>query len=629
MDIFGSPPKLNGDNREIKEAIQSSRTALRETTQNVNAREVNIHITAESITQMLKRVDDWEKRLAEYAEQALAKQNSLREDQEKFLSQNEAENKQLDDEIRKQEELLQGLLNNCNEIKQNLKSIEDSKLNFNKNILELNRSVNDISTADAEHSNNITKASEKDVEFENQQESAYIEINRLKNKIETADSDIAKVQSTISDFNLKNAQNLAEITKTDFKVENLRQKIQNATSKYNESIESISKSIKSNDINNPKIKPTILQNQVTDIRNSMAKTIKSISENSSAEKIIKSNILQVKANAMTIKNNIKSINNEIENVRADHNRFLDNMVRIRTIKVNTISDIKTSLFEIQRSINENKQSLEEMAMMEARIAQRIRSTDVKIEICRADKDQIDTNEIELEKLSVMYENRDITQSSRVVALQDVYDALVNRIKGAEIEEAKLNRNFVSLVSQRPQEPESIEDMLYGALKKINKENRSIAKQIQKTNSQINDFKFEARKVEAAIKSKRANNPIITTKSTSPTKICYIQKEISNLISKVCEKKENNDYIKRRIQHKKQISHQIYNSTNFRKSFLDEDLDVKMHYGPSSSFNEKLTLYDLIWAIQSETYVWRSENTVFAKKLLLNTWNHQIDLFCSH
>jgi hypothetical protein len=49
-------------------------------------------------------------------------------------------------------------------------------------------------------------------------------------------------------------------------------------------------------------------------------------------------------------------------------------------------------------------------------------------------------------------------------------------------------------------------------------------------------------------------------------------------------------------------------------------------GGSAAVAGRLTLADLLWAVQSEAYVWRSTQTFFANETLLDTWAYQLDLF---
>ncbi|EAY05072.1 hypothetical protein TVAG_191690 [Trichomonas vaginalis G3] len=620
-DIFGSPPKLNNDDREIKEAIKSSRTALRETTQNVNAREANIQITAESINQMYKRVDEWEKRLAEYADKALLKQSNLRKEQDKFYSENNHANTELDNQINELEEILNKLMNRQQEITLNLKFIEKQKKDFDQNIVELTQNVNNVSKTGTEHSKSITKASEEHQEFEDMQQHAIIEISENKKKISDLELEISQVQATLSDFKLKDAQNTAENTKLSYKIENLKEKRNNLINKYQENVNSLTNSINKKNENefDPKTQRISLQNQIKSIKDSMTGIIKSISEKNSDEKIMRSNILREKANSDALRANIKNINSQIDKIKEDHNRFLDNVVKIRSIKVATISEIKTALFDVNNSIRQAQMSLDEMANMESRIAQRLRSTDVKIECCRANMDQIATNEIELQRLRLVNESREDSQTARVVALQDTLDALTNRIKGAEIEEQRLNRNFISLVSSRNPEPETKTDVLYSAVRRIKRENKCLVQQIQDVYQKINDLSFNQKKISGKIKQSRELSQLPSSKAPNPKGLCMKQHEISNLITKICEKKESIEYSRRKLANKQQNSY--YKPTYYDYNFNNFDYNYT-----KSLFNERLTLTDLIWAMQSETYVWRSENTVFAKELLLNTWNHQLDLF---
>ena len=659
MDIpFSSPPKFQTDQSEVKGAIQDSRTVISQGNSIVRKRQSDINKLANVINLNFKQLIEREKKVTEWASSLSKRREELEAMKNNFQNEQKQKISEIEILIQNEEKRVKDLETNANRINTQIDlitnkekpEIEQKLQQFQKDEEKFGNLLSQYHETIANSDNNVT-------DLHNKYDEMMALIDRTKENAQNIDQQIIKLQGQVRLQNIDANTKLVELKKMNLIIENLENKINLVNEENMEHYNKLSEDISNKDQSKKPDEVTIksLNNEISFMKNSKTSKEQLIQELESKENEIQANILQKRAGGLDLQQKLKLTYSSTNKLKREQQLFLSNTLKVRSIKVETIADLKQKVFETRDASTVAQTEIERLAQEEKTLMQKLRAVDVKIECARADNDMLFTHDVCLDQLELGINTQMQKQSDRITSLNDIYESLKRRINGAELEATRLNNAYVSLVRQNQQTKVSENAAKIKTLKQRIKTYKRSSNDLLST---INFYISKCNNLNLSIQNKRREierekstqrylqqkfnslNPSYYTSNTYdiPTyqrlsinrneyrqRAIDTESSISNLISKISHKRSVIDKKRDHISSlRKQTNYYQSKYTTSTPSW-NTDLDPPF-YQRKIELKDALSIEDLIWAIQSETYVWRSETTIFAKELLLNTWKYQLDLF---
>ena len=624
-NLLENPPKFGTDQEEIKTVLKGSKNIIKQQTKNVSKRATNVKQIAASINSNLQNIIERESELSRCAQTLLKRKEEIEKNRENFFENHKKDVTKLDNSIRETECKLSSIEDKCTSITTRIEQIINSEKPKETTRYETAKNEDEkLDSKLSEHNGTIGEIEEINVNMETQGASAAQLIKKTKNDIQEIEDETISLQKTLRLEGIDSGKKYVELKKYEALIQNIEQKIAIANQQKVESYGKLA-----TDLTNKQAKKieettnkTSLSRVVSSTKASIMNTIKEIKEQESEKNEIKAKILQRKAQAAEFKQKLSMTSSEMAKIQTEQAQFLNNILQIRSIKVDTISKLKEKVFETKDACGLAQQEIDSLSNKEKTLIQKIRAVDVKIECARADNDLLFTHDICLHQLESSLEEKARKASDKVCSLNDIYESIRRRINGAEIEETRLNGVYVTLLSRNitnATNPEVQIKQIKQQIKETKKESREMASTINFLVSKCNNLQLSIQNKKREIEREKGTTRFLMMKGEEATTRRWGQRAvdeglpISTLIEKVCKKKTEIEQKKQRI-------------ANKRSRSFDAATKQRGTYRERMLLNDKLSIEDLIWAIQSETYVWKAESTIFAKELLLNTWKHQLDLF---
>ena len=661
MDVpFSSPPKFQTDQSEVKDAIQDSRTVINQGNSLVRKRQSNINQLARVINLNFKQLIEREKKVTEWASSLNKRREELEELKENFQNEQKEKINEIENSIQKEETKVNQLETNISSIVSQIDKITThDKPEYENKIQQFQKDEEKYGNLLQQYNQTIDNSVTNVTDLHNKYGEMMNSIDRTKENAQDIDQQIIRLQGQVRLQNISANTKLVELKKMNLLIENLENKINLANQENMEDYNKLSEDISNKEQNIEKPDETLiksLNNEIRFMKNVKTSKEQLIQELESKENEIQANILQRKAYGLDIQQKMKFTYSSTNQLKREQQQFLANTLKVRSIKVKTIADLKQKVFETRDASSVAQTEIERLSQEEKTLLQKLRAVDVKIECARADNDLLFTHDICLDQLETSLNNQLQKQSDRITSLNDIYESLKRRINGAELEATRLNNAYVSLIRQNQQTKVSqnatqIKDMKQ-RIKKYKRSSNELLSTINFYVSKCNNLNLSIQNKKREIerekstqrylqqKVKSINTPYFVTNSSDiPTyqslglrtqnnprqRAIDAESSISSLLSRICQKQTVIEKKKDHILSLKKQTNYYQNKYTTSTPSWNIDLDTPV-FKRRIELKDALSIEDLIWAIQSETYVWRSETTIFAKELLLNTWKYQLDLF---